>query len=74
MYWILTVVLDPNPQPDLNGNPFLCDASSIYTGIVYKKDWEWKADKAAIIFTVFNIYDTKRLQPRMSEWSILPNT
>ena len=45
MYWILTVVLDPNPQPDLNGNPFLL-AELVEAN---KKDWEWKAEIAAQI-------------------------
>ncbi|KFC24308.1 hypothetical protein IO90_03125 [Chryseobacterium sp. FH1] len=36
-------------QPDLNGNPFLRTLKFNLTEIVGKKDWEWKADKAAQI-------------------------
>ena len=34
-----------NPQPDLNGNPFLRLLKFNLMEIVCKKDWEWKAEK-----------------------------
>ncbi len=69
MYWILTVVLDPNPQPDLNGNPFLCDSSSIYTGIVYKKDWEWKAEKLPKTRIKFKQKSSSESRKLLCAWS-----
>ena len=38
-----------NLQPDLSENPFLRVLKFNLTEIVCKKDWEWKADKAAQI-------------------------
>jgi len=39
----------PNLQPDLSGNPFLRVLKFNLMEIVCKKDWERKADTAAII-------------------------
>ena len=44
-----------NLQPDLSGNPFLLVLKFNLTEISSKKDWERKAEIAAIIIILFNI-------------------
>ncbi len=53
--------LKTNLQPDLNGNPFLRVLKFNLMEIVCKKDWEWKADKAAIIILINNLSKIKIL-------------